>query len=141
MNPSTPTAAAKPVPVRDAATAGFFDGARQGRLMVQHCDACQGSSLLGVKYCPHCLGPLRWAPASGLATLHTYTQIHQKVHPGFAADVPYLVSTARLAEGPMLTLRLVDFDAASARIGTALEVGFIDNGEAEPTPVWRPASL
>lgn len=108
--------------------------------MVQHCDACQRDSMVGAKYCPHCLSPLRWVPASSRATLHTYAVVHQKSHPGFADEVPYVIATGKLAEGPLMSLRLIGSDAASLRIGAPLQVGFLDNGEAEPTPVFRPVS-
>ncbi|WP_175687524.1 zinc ribbon domain-containing protein [Burkholderia multivorans] len=51
---------AKPVPVRNAITAEFFEGARQGQLMLQHCAHCGHYSLHSGKYCPRCLGELGW---------------------------------------------------------------------------------
>lgn len=129
----------KPVPVRDVATAGFFDGAKQGKLMVQRCPSCGHQCLTGTKYCPNCVtGQLEWVPASGKATLHTYALVHQKSHPAFADDVPYPVATVKLAEGPMMNLRLVGIPAQDLRIGMALKAQFIPNENAEPTPVFGP---
>ncbi len=106
--------------------------------MLQFCKKCKHHSFLGVKYCPKCLAELSWAPASGRAELFSFTRVYQKSHPGFAADIPYLVAVGRTPEGPLLALRLVNTE--QARVGDALEVHFISNGDDEPTPVFRLAS-
>jgi len=36
--------ATKPVPIPDTVSATFFDGARKGELMLQHCASCGGWS-------------------------------------------------------------------------------------------------
>lgn len=136
MSKTNPTR--KPVPARDAGTAGFFDGAKEGRLMVQHCQACGHHCLLGSKYCPQCLGLLQWVPASGKGILHTYALVHQKLHPAFAEDLPYPIGTVKLQEGPMLSLRLVDVLPADLRVGMPLKAQFIPNENAEATPVFGP---
>ncbi len=137
---NTSDSALRPVPVRDAATAEFFDAARRGRLLLQHCSRCDHCSLQGGKYCPECLAPLAWVPASGRARVLTWTRIHSAAHPGFAADLPYVIVTARTVEGPLLTLRLVDENEVEVEIGASLQLDFIDNGRAEPTPVFRRAA-
>lgn len=58
----------KPIPVPDEISAPFFDGAREGRLMLQHRRACDRWSSPVRERCPHCFAAkLEWQQASGAA--------------------------------------------------------------------------
>ena len=64
----------KPVPVPDEISAPFFDGARNGQLMLQHCTACHAWSFPVRERCPHCFAAkLEWRQASGRGSLYTFT--------------------------------------------------------------------
>jgi uncharacterized OB-fold protein len=130
---------AKPVPIRDERTAPFFDAAAEGRLAIQRCTACGRASLLGGSRCPACLGPLSWEPASGRGTIHSWTVMHQLAHPAFAAEIPYVIATVELEEGPKLTARLVDLPASDLRLGLPVAVRFVKNEGGEALPVFGPA--
>ena len=131
---------AKPIPVPDAISAPFFDGARAGRLMLQHCAACDGWSFPVRERCPHCFAaPLQWRPASGRGTLYTFAIMHQVMNPGFAADVPYNVSQIDLAEGVRMVANIIGVPNDQLRIGMKLEVCFDDVGDDIRIPKFRPA--
>ncbi|MHC1478861.1 Zn-ribbon domain-containing OB-fold protein [Frateuria aurantia] len=139
---TTSDTCSKPTPVRDPETDEFFDAARRGRLLLRYCRHCSHYALRPGKHCPECLSPLTWVSGSGLAQVWTWTRIHHAAHPGFAADVPYVLVTARMAEGPLLTLRLIDDDGGNGdiEVGTPLQVDFIEHPDADPTPVFRRAA-
>jgi uncharacterized OB-fold protein len=134
-------AIAKPVPVPDEITAPFFDGARDGRLMLQHCTACDGWSFPVRERCPHCFAAkLEWRQASGKGTLYTFAVMHQVMNPGFASSAPYNVCQIDLAEGVRMVSNIVGIPNDALRIGMALEVFFDDVGENVRIPKFRPAA-
>jgi uncharacterized OB-fold protein len=134
-------AASKPVPIPDAISAPFFDGARQGRLMLQHCGACSGWSFPVRERCPHCFAAqLSWRQASGRGTLYTFTIMHQVMNPGFAASVPYNVAQIDLDEGVRMIANVVGVDNAALRPGMRLEAVFEEIGEDVSVPKFRPVA-
>lgn len=131
----------KPVPVPDEISAPFFDGARDGRLMLQHCTACKGWSFPVRERCPHCFSAkLEWRQASGRGTLYTFAIMHQVMNPGFASSVPYNVSQIDLDEGVRMVSNIVGVANDALRIGMALEVFFDDVDGDVRIPKFRPAA-
>ncbi len=131
----------RPVPVPDDISGPFFDGAREGRLMLQHCGRCGRWSFPVRERCPHCLAPgLEWRAASGRGTLYTFAIMHQVMHPGFAAEVPYNVSQIDLDEGVRMVANVVGVANEELRIGMRLEAVFETAGEGVRVPRFRPAA-
>lgn len=125
--------------VRDAGTSGFFDGAAEGKLMLQYCDTCGKYSLTGGLYCPHCLAKVEWKTASGRGTIHTWSINYQVHNPAFAAEVPYLFAAVDLEEGPQMITRLVDIKPEELRVDLPVSVRFISNDGEETIPAFGPA--
>ena len=137
MSPS----AAKPVPVPDDISAPFFDGAREGRLMLQHCAVCDRWSFPVRERCPHCLGAkLGWRAASGRGTLYTFAIMHQVMNPGFAAEIPYNVCQIDLAEGVRMVANVVGIANDQLRIGMAVQALFEEVGTGVSIPKFRPVA-
>src|SRR5947208_12242563 len=121
---------AKPIPVRDEASAPFFDGAVAGKLMLLRCRDCatfqSPTAYLGVPLRPRCLAcfsrELRWAASTGRATLHSYALMHQLYDEAFAAEIPYNLAVVETEEGVRLTSQVVDCPAQALEVGMALEV-------------------
>lgn len=131
----------KPVPVPDDISAPFFDGARQGRLMLQHCTGCGQWSFPVRERCPHCFAAkLEWRAASGRGSLYTFTIMHQVMNPGFASSVPYNVAQVDLEEGVRMVSNIVGIDNSRLQPGMALEVVFEDVGESVSIPKFRPVT-
>lgn len=132
---------AKPAPIPDAISAPFFDGARQGRLMLQHCTDCGRWSFPVRERCPHCFAAkLEWRQASGKGTLYTFTVMHQVMNPGFAGSVPYNIAQVDLAEGVRMISNVVGIGNDSLRVGMALEAVFDGVGGDVHIPKFRPAA-
>lgn len=114
--------ATRPMPQPDEASMTFFEGARQGRLMLQRCEC--GTHLWPVKSrCTACWSDrLSWQPAAGLGTLYAFSVVHQVYHPGFADAIPYNVCLVELDEGVRFysTVR----DAAELHVGMRLRAVF-----------------
>jgi uncharacterized OB-fold protein len=130
----------KPSPIPDEASVPFFDGARNRRLMLQHCTACGTWSWPVRERCPHCFAAaLKWRQASGRGSLYTFTIMHQVMNPGFASVVPYNVAQVDLVEGVRVTSNVVGIGNDALRIGMPLEVVFEAVAEAVQIPKFRPA--
>ena len=131
----------KPIPVPDNVSAPFYDGARDGKLMLQHCDACGGWSFPVRERCPHCFaGNLGWKAASGRGTLYTFAIMHQVMNPGFASSVPYNVSQIDLDEGVRMVANVVGVANKDLRIGMKVEAFFDDVGDGVRVPKFRPVT-
>ena len=131
-------AVAKPIPSPDEITAPFFDGARGGKLMLQHCTGCGKWSFPVRERCPHCFETkLEWRAASGRGTLYTFAIMHQVMNPGFASAVPYNVSQVDLEEGVRMISNVVGVENAALRVGMKLEAVFEDVGDNVSVPKFR----
>src|ERR1700733_16242459 len=118
-------AVSKPTPIPDEISAPFFDGAREGRLMLQHCGSCNQWSFPVRERCPHCFAAeLEWRQASGRGSLYTFTIMHQVMNPAFAPSVPYNVAQIDLVEGVRMTSNIVGIGNDALRIGMPVEVVF-----------------
>jgi uncharacterized OB-fold protein len=132
--------ASKPVPVPDEISTPFFDGAREGKLVLQHCTACDKWSFPVRERCPHCFAAkLAWRQAIGLGCLYTFTVMHQVMNPGFAASVPYNVAQVDLDEGVRMTSNVIGIGNDALRIGMKLQAVFEDVGDTVSIPKFRPA--
>ena len=135
-----PDALSKPVPVPDEISAPFFDGARDGKLMLQHCVSCGMWSFPVRERCPHCFAAaLQWRQASGHGTLYTFTVMHQVMNPGFASAVPYNVAQVDLEEGVRMVSNIVVSPNDSLRVGMKLQAVFEAVGDNVSLPKFRPA--
>src|SRR5215213_6437419 len=133
--------ATKPVPVPDEISAPFFKGAREGKLMLQHCSGCERWSFPVRERCPHCFAArLEWRQASGRGTLYTFTVMHQVMNPGFASAVPYNVAQVDLEEGVRIVSNVVGIRNDALRVGMKLEAVFEDVGESVSLPKFRPVA-
>lgn len=129
---------AKPLPHPDAETAPFWQAANRGELVVQRCDGCGHAQLYPRLYCTRChAAALSWTPATGEATVHSYTVVRRAPSPAFAGDVPYVVALVDLAEGPRLMTNVVGCDPEDVRIGMPVRVVF--DGDEQALPKFRPA--
>jgi len=143
---TTTAAPAKPVPIPDEASAPFFAGARDGRLMLLRCRRCatfmSPTAYLGVPVRPRCVacyaGDLEWAPSTGRATLYSFAVVHQIYDEAFAADVPYNIAVVETDEGVRLTAQVVDCPNEALAIGMALDVTFERLSDEVAIPKFRP---
>lgn len=123
---------------RGMTTREFFDGVRAGRLIVQRCAACGALAVPPKAVCPACES-FRWdrATLGGDGEIASYTVI--RVPPAqLAAEAPYVVAVARMAEGVSLLGRLTGAPIDAVEVGMPVRfVGPLTG--AEPTVIaFRP---
>jgi uncharacterized protein len=144
MSPVTETPA-KPVPIPDEESRPFFEGARQGVLLLRRCRACaefmSPTGGIGTPLRPRCVScfsaELEWARAGGKGTLYSFALMHQLYDPAFADELPYNVAVVQLDEGVRMTTNVVDCANEDLWIGMRLEVTFERLSEEIAIPKFR----
>ncbi len=129
-----------PVPNQGTHTRPFWEGARQGKLMLPRCVDCNRVHWYPRHICPFCHSlNLEWIEGSGEGTIHTYAVQHLAFGP-WAEEAPYVTAFIDLKEGDrMLTvLRGVDPNKPEdIPIGAAVQVEFEQANEDTYVPFWR----
>ena len=109
----------------------FLAGAREGRLLLRHCDDCGKTHWYPRAVCPHCWSSkTQWKPASGRGTVYSWSTMQR-------VDPPYTLAYVTLAEGPTMLTNLVG--AGPYRIGMRVQVLFQPSDDGTPVPVFAPA--
>ncbi|MFJ8465475.1 Zn-ribbon domain-containing OB-fold protein [Streptomyces swartbergensis] len=122
------------LPEPDAFTRTYWEAAAEGRLLIRRCRACGRAHHYPREFCPHCWSEdVTWEPASGRATLYTWSVVHRNDLPPFADRTPYVAAVVDLAEGPRMMTEVVGMGSAGElSAGAELEVAF-----REGIPVFR----
>ena len=134
-----------PPPVAsDPLTDFFWAGAREGRLLIQRCQACGTYIHLPRPVCRACRSfDLAPEQVSGRGTVYTFTETHRPFHPFFVDRVPYLLAAVELEEqaGLRVLSNLVGIDEVTGepRMGMPVEVDFEWLSDRLAIPVFRPA--
>ncbi|MFI7015557.1 Zn-ribbon domain-containing OB-fold protein [Streptomyces sp. NPDC050164] len=103
------------LPEPDAFTRTYWDAAAEGRLLIRRCRACGRAHHYPREFCPHCWSEdVVWEPASGRATLYTWSVVHRNELPPFAERTPYVAAVVDLAEGPRMMTEVVGVGELSA---------------------------
>lgn len=98
-------------------TREFFDGVREGRLVVQRCAGCGTLAVPPKAVCPDCEAE-SWSRTAlgGDGEVASYTVV--RVAPArLAAEAPYAVIVVRMAEGVSLLGRLNGAPIDAVRVG------------------------
>ena len=131
----------RPMPVRDDRNRYYWDGAREGKLVLLQCEGC------GVfvhpptrAMCPSCRGEeLTPTEVSGRGSVYSWSVMHSGGNPGFDDRIPYAVLVVELAEQPgLITIgNSIGADPAKLAIGEAVEVTFEKINDEVTLPQWK----
>lgn len=131
----------RPSPVTfDRDTAGFFEAAKDGRLVIRVCDDCAEAIHPPTAHCPFCQSwNTRWQTSAGRGSLHSWTVIAHAIHPAFPAPTTLVLISVDDAPGVRLIGTLPGDDAGLSP-GQAMEVWFETLDDGAVIPQWRPLS-
>ena len=122
----------KPPPVPDEVSRHYWEGARQGSLLLQRCTACHFYLHPPGVACPRCLSEsLDVVPARGRGTVYAFTVARQAFDPAFADDVPYVLALVELDEQPGLRMvtNIIDSELSEITAGAPVQATFEQRGE------------
>jgi hypothetical protein len=129
----------RPLPLPDSDTEFFWQGCREGRLMIMRCGDCGTYIHLPKPGCWSCGGSnLAPSQVSGRGVVHTYTVSHTPL-PGF--EPPFAIVLVELEEqkGLRLATNLVDVVPDEIEIGIPVEVVFTPVADDVTLPLFRRA--
>lgn len=128
----------RPRPALTQDNAFFFEGARQGRLLIQRCRSCGQLRHPPRAMCAKCRS-LEWdtVEASGRGTLYSFVVNHHPQVPAF--DYPLVVGLVELEEGTRLVSNVIGVDPADVRVGMPLELEMVAFDDELTLPQFHPA--
>jgi uncharacterized OB-fold protein len=114
----------RPVPVPSSFTRPFWEGTKQGKLLLQRCRACGTQQYYPRPVCLRCIGrDLEWTEASGRGTVYSYTVTHLPPE-GFEGRQPYVLVAVDLPEGARVLGTLLGVAPDEVRIGMAVRATY-----------------
>ncbi|MGW7572901.1 bifunctional MaoC family dehydratase N-terminal/OB-fold nucleic acid binding domain-containing protein [Streptomyces sp. NPDC054765] len=152
----------RPRPVINRDNAGFWEGVRGHRLLIQRCTGCRALRFPWLPGCNACGSP-EWdtVEASGEGTVFSYVVMHHPPFPAFTlpepggetpeppgpspdapgsdAVGPYAVGLIALAEGVRIVSNVVGVPYDKVRIGMPVRLEFLRTDEELELPVFRAA--
>ena len=138
----------------DSEYRGYFEAAREHRLVVKKCGEAECGLLRGEPGpgCPWCASlAWEWQEVSGKGTIYSYQVITHAIMPGFRDWTPYTVVLVELDEqsgepnpenGLRITANLLNAemrpeDPENVGIGKRVEVAFLDTENGLSLPQFR----
>jgi uncharacterized OB-fold protein len=121
---------------QDRDTAGFFEAAAEGRLVVRTCADCAASIHPPTAHCPHCGGwNTRWRTVAGTGRLHSWTTVTHQLHPAYPTPYTLVVVAVDEAPGVRLIGALAGAPALCAEL--PMRVIFEKLADGSVLPQWR----
>jgi hypothetical protein len=127
----------------------YWDGAKEGKLVIQRCQSCGFYNHPPVVVCNSCCdrdAEQKWEQVSGRGTLYTHYICYDTSIAGFEEKVPYAVILVELEEQSDLLLMgnilNLEYDAVGTELpmGLPLEVIFDKASDEINIPQWQPRS-
>ena len=125
------------IPEPTPETQHFWDGTRQGRLLLQRCNGCDKSYFPPRPFCPSCASrDVDVIDASGRAILRSYVLSYRPT-PGF--EIPFSIAIVELAEGPRMLTNIIDCPQTpeALALDSELEVVFTKVSDEISLPQFR----
>lgn len=124
-------------PVPDADDPFFWDGAREGKLLLQACSDCGAIRHPPAPMCARCRS-LKWEAREASGRGSVYSWIVSR-HPTEPDAQPRVVVLVQLDEGVRLVSNLVGVDPGDVRNDMPVEVVFVDY-DGTVLPQFRPTN-
>jgi uncharacterized OB-fold protein len=117
----------RPIPVPTPLSQPFWDGAKQEKILFQHCQTCGNWQHPPAPTCRNCVGvDLKFEPIEGKGTIYSYTVGFHGGDRRFAAAIPYASIVVELdgTPGVLMAGNLLDVPYTEAHIGRRVKVVF-----------------
>jgi hypothetical protein len=129
------------VPTVEDETREYWEAAKQGRLLVKHCNACGELHHYPRPFCPFCWSEdVEWREVSGRGTVYTYSIVYRNDLEPFSEWGAYVPAVVELEEGPRLMTTIVDCPHDRLAVDMPVEVVFRDLTDEWAAPDFRPST-
>ena len=128
---------AKPVPHPSPLSAPYWEGAREGKLMLQRCGSCGAHRHYPQWLCGRCQSAdTQWIQASGRGKVYSWTTSHHAFHPGFIEELPYTLVTVDMEEGVRVLGRFNN--DTPLKLDLPVQLHFEPDAQGTPVPTFEP---
>lgn len=120
------TSASRTLPDYDGPNAPHWQGAREGKVVVQVCSDCGKPRYPSTHLCPACSsGKATWEAIRPQGRVRSWCRFHRAYFPEFEAELPYTVLLVRMTDGVDLFSNFVSASMGDPPvIGQAVEAAF-----------------
>lgn len=109
---------ALPLPLIGEDARWYWEGARQGQLLIQHCLDCGLAQFYPREICRACHSRrLEPRPSTGRGTIYSYTIVYRAPIPALRPRVPYVIALVDLEEGVRVMSNVLCTAPDQIRIG------------------------
>jgi uncharacterized OB-fold protein len=130
----------KPVPAIDPDSAPYWDGAKDGKLMIQRCRKTGQTFLYSRQLVPGVDdSQVEWIEASGQGEVYSFTVARRPAGAAFQGHCPYVVVSVTLAEGARIMSNLMTDDVDAVKIGMPVQIFFDAVTDDLTIPKFKPA--
>jgi uncharacterized OB-fold protein len=110
----------------------YWQGAAQGKLLLQKCKDCGKLQFFPRVVCVDCFsGNIEWVQAAGTGKIHTFSWVRVPRNPAFKEDVPICYINVILDEGVIMESRLEGKGKENVKLGDKVKVAFQDTANPE----------
>ena len=128
------------IPTIDSTSAPYWAAARDGRLLIAGCSACDKVHHYPRPFCPFCWSEdVRPVQATGTGTLYTYSTVYVNDLTPFADRLPYVAAIVELDEGPRLMTIIEGVAPEKLRVGMPVTAVFRPVDDADPDSPYMTA--
>jgi hypothetical protein len=120
----------------------YWEGAREGKLMLPRCRDCGKAHFYPRVVCPFCHSSnLEWVESSGRGKLFSFEIAHQVLNKSFKVKLPVVLAMVELDEGPRMLTNLINCtaDPKALRCDMPVEVVFEKLTDQVTLPLFQPA--
>ena len=120
----------------------YWDGLKQGKLMLPRCGDCNHTFFYPRVLCPRCHSrAITWIQATGKGRLHSFGIAHQSFNRAFKVKPPFVLAMIELEEGPHMVSNLVNVpaDPQHVKCDMPVEVVFEKLTDDVTLPLFQPA--
>jgi uncharacterized protein len=131
----------KPTPLYEDHEKGFWAGANEKRLVLQHCKACNRLQMPPTPTCSKCGSKdnLDWKEVKGRGRIQGYCVQHDTRVATMKSDQPFNTAVVELAEDPEIKFfsNLPGVPAGKVPVGAGVEVIFQEIEPGQMVPEWQ----
>ena len=127
----------------DPIAQGFWDAAKDGRLVVQACNACGQTQHPPELNCHVCYAfDMGWREVAGRGAVWSYVEVVHPAHGALTDFGPYNVALVELDDLPEMKLlgNVIDAGPGEIQIGQAVRVVFERSADDLVQPRWKLAN-
>lgn len=120
----------------------YWDGLREGKLMLPRCGDCGHAFFYPRVVCPRCSSrAITWFQSSGKGRLHAFGIAQQSFNRAFKVPAPFVLAMIELDEGPRMLSNLINVapDPKVVKCDMPVEVVFTKLTDEVTLPLFQPA--